>query len=832
MTSYTNSTGAADIPSTEDRVADATLFLETVYGSTAAKVVINKPTDRGVQIAGLMPVSELIDDVKGIIDGADNPSVKAIYVLVSTLERKPSKGRGREVDAVELPAFFMDIDLADGVHADAKSGLPHPSSQEQILMIIEGMGLPTPTVVHSGGGLQLWWPFADAWIFDSADDRAEAKRALVAFQEGIISKFAECGLHCDKTASLAQLLRIPGSLNRKDPNAVKPVRLLSVGKPTSVGVLLKATTGAMSPPPPPPTKKDCAEHSRIGKSYAEIGNWDELLTSHGWERVREDEDAGKEYWKHPEATYAHSATVDHDALNKLFVFSSSTGFKPGRYYDLFEAYTILNFGDQDKAAYEKAETKLVGDGLVNPSSTYEMTDYGNAVLLIDRYQDSIGFFHPRDSWMAWNGQRWTTDAGESVVVKWTDIAVDMPQVLDEDKYWRTYSLSSNGVRNALWQARRNPRIIIEPDSFDQRPDELNTPTGIVDLRTGEVLPHDPKKMHSKITAVAPDFESTPTKWLAFLDETFAGDQEVIDYMQKLMGQALRGNSSAELLPFAHGPGGCGKGTYFDTITRTLGLDEDGYASAVQSSLILEGNSEHPVEIAKLYGARVVLMSELNQNQKFDEAKMNWLTGNDTLEGRFMHKNPFKFRPTHTFFLFGNNKPRVQTGGDSFWRRVRLIPFLNKPKKANSNLKEDLFNFEGPAILAWAIRGSVKFEDEGLETPRTVESATEEYRTDEDILGAFLEEECVVDEIGTPDSDMSTVTTKNFYDRYATWCEENGYKPYSTTNVGKMMKSGNYRPIVGARGGSARLYKGVRLMNNRVPKNFTKAPDGQWTTRET
>src|SRR5664279_3991961 len=91
-------------------------------------------------------------------------------------------------------------------------------------------------------------------------------------------------------------------------------------------------------------------------------------------------------------------------------------------------------------------------------------------------------------------------------------------------------------------------------------------------------------------------------------------------------------------------------------------------------------SQHETEIARLAGARMVLCSEVNETDKFDEAKVKKLTGGDSLTARFMRQDHFTFTPSHHLWLLGNHKPTVTSGGRGFWRRCRLIPFLHEVPK--------------------------------------------------------------------------------------------------------------------------------------------------------
>jgi len=208
-------------------------------------------------------------------------------------------------------------------------------------------------------------------------------------------------------------------------------------------------------------------------------------------------------------------------------------------------------------------------------------------------------------------------------------------------------------------------------------------------------------------------------------------------MQKLAGYAAIGEVFHHILPFLYGAGQNGKTVLVEVICQALGE----YAISAPANFLLAGRDRHETEIARLAGPRFVVCSEINQGTKFDEAKVKLLTGGDMLTGRFMHRDFFDFRPSHTLFLMGNHQPTVGAGGDSFWRRLRLIPFGHRvpDDKRIEHLDAKLIEREGPAILAWIVRGAVAVATEGLTEPAVVISATEDYAESEDHIGQFIAE---------------------------------------------------------------------------------------------
>lgn len=239
--------------------------------------------------------------------------------------------------------------------------------------------------------------------------------------------------------------------------------------------------------------------------------------------------------------------------------------------------------------------------------------------------------------------------------------------------------------------------------------------------------------------------------------------------------------------------------------HALGRDDSGYAIAASSEMLMvRAHAEHPAELAQLAGARLVVCAELDDGQKFAEARVKQLTGRDSINARFMRGNPFTFAPSHTLWLLGNHLPAARAGGPAFWRRIRVLPFTRvvAPSRQDRRLGEHLAQ-DAPAILAWMIAGAAAYHETGLREPAAVSSATAAYARDSDTVGRFTEEMCR----RVPD-DAGRVPTTALRDAYEQWCEQVGERPVSAKRLTQDLR----RQGVGeARGGKGRrFYTGIVL----------------------
>ncbi|TDD25009.1 hypothetical protein E1287_37755, partial [Actinomadura sp. KC06] len=459
-------------------------------------------------------------------------------------------------------------------------------------------------------------------------------------------------------------------------------------------------------------------------------------------------------------------------------------------------------GEDEQPPAPKAETTVA------EPDTYSLTDDGNALRLVDTHADNVRYCPERGTWLTWAGHRWAWDNPGTVQELARAIARNLPTADGDQRRHRKVSLSARGLTNMLTVARTDPRIVAPISALDAHPYDLNTPGGLVDLRTGTVRPPDPSALCARATTVAPDFEQQPERWLKFLAQTFAGDDQMTTYVQRLIGVSLVGQVLEQLLPFPYGSGANGKSTLMGVLARVLGIGDDGYALSAPAELLLATpNSDHPTEVARLSGTRFVVTSELEDGQRFAEAKVKLLTGGDPIAARFMRGDYFTFLPTHTIWMPGNHQPDVRSGGPAFWRRLRLLPFLHvvPEEEQEKGLETRLVDEEGPGILAWAIRGAAEYFAQGMTEPESVRVATEQYAKEQDTIGQFVEEQC---ETGSPALPHMWVKAVELRTAYEAWCHREGERT-TTVKAFSLALQKRWNVIV-EKDRAGRTYRGIRL----------------------
>ncbi len=451
------------------------------------------------------------------------------------------------------------------------------------------------------------------------------------------------------------------------------------------------------------------------------------------------------------------------------------------------------------------------DLIASPSEgPIEYSDGALASRLARLHVSDIRYVAGGLGWIAWDGVKWARDVAKRHVAFAREVCSkasyeathsDMPVAKAERIAARCASYPV--IRNVATLAETDPAMQVSTDQLDADIYLLNCRNGIVDLRTGAVLPHDRSKLCTKVTSVDVDFERGCPQWNAFLNEACNGDMELKAYLQRLAGYSATGSTKEHVLAFAHGSGGNGKGTFLNAVGAILG----DYATVASADVFLASNQQrHSTELAALMGARLVHAQEIDPSRKWDEAKVKSLTGGDKISARFMRQDNFEFVPQFTLVIAGNTKPEIANVDDAMRRRMHLIPFETKPAKKDMDLPDKLKE-EYPAILAWIVEGAKMWLAEGLNPPPAVLRATEEYLEGEDALGRWIAERCVA-------GDGREMGTSEAFDDFREWCrEENEAKgrDWSQRKFSTEMKDKGFDITRDKATRTKRVFRGLELL---------------------
>ncbi len=428
-------------------------------------------------------------------------------------------------------------------------------------------------------------------------------------------------------------------------------------------------------------------------------------------------------------------------------------------------------------------TVTIGPVAAGPATTYPTGEVGFADRFADYWGKDTRFDTNRQVWMTWKSVQWQLDECGHVVERMKAIAgnilaIEVPAMrgkstVNGDYYdLQAKALSQAGnrlnnnatIRSSLSLAQSIPKLVTRTAEYDADGLAFNCLSGTIDLRTGTVKPHERSDLITNITpiALAPEGTDCP-KWKKFLSEAMLGDQTMVDYLQRMVGYMLTGDTgyaSEQCFFMLYGKGSNGKSVFLNVVQHILG----DYSHIADFNTFLDTNrgAAPRNDLAGMVGKRMVLSSECKKGAKFDETVLKQCTGNDSISVRMLHKEYFSFKPVAKIVLASNHKPSVAGTDAGIWRRVRILPWLGNFLKSQDKTLESNLKAEAPAILRWAVEGCLVWQRDGLGMPNAIEQATSAYRSSQDSFQTFLDDCCTVDPTAREKSQA-------LYDAYARWC---------------------------------------------------------------
>ncbi|WP_067930631.1 DNA primase family protein [Alicyclobacillus kakegawensis] len=413
------------------------------------------------------------------------------------------------------------------------------------------------------------------------------------------------------------------------------------------------------------------------------------------------------------------------------------------------------------------------------------TQQGLAGLFLRLHGEEVRYCHDTHTWLVWDGNRWVRDETEVVC----QLAMDTVKTLhniadhweaksgidqltrDQVKKWAIRAETRRMLEEALKLCRVNPRIAMREYDFDRDPFQLNVINGTLDLRTGHLRDHRKRDYITMMAPVVYDEGATCPNWLEFLARVMGGDVELIEFVKRVVGYALTGDSREEKMFLLYGPPQAGKTTFLEIIRSLLGdyARQTDFSTFVATAVAPNAPRGDLVRLAR---ARYVSASEVEGGQRFAEGLLKRLTGRDTVTARALYKESIEYRPGYKLFFGANDLPDVRADEEAIWRRICVIPFSCRiDDEDRDNFLRDKLEAELPGILKWAVEGCLDWQRNGLDIPGAVSNATRVYREESDTIKQFLEECCIT---GPDKQVMSSL----LYGAYDDWCEIYNLKPIS------------------------------------------------------
>lgn len=428
-----------------------------------------------------------------------------------------------------------------------------------------------------------------------------------------------------------------------------------------------------------------------------------------------------------------------------------------------------------------AVSMLSTPGWTPPAATApEWSEIEIAERFVDSHANRICHVKAWGKWLYWTDNRWHRDDSDFVL----DLA--RKHCRQEAIYCASRPgggnprtlCSDSTVRAVCRLAQVDRRVSSTVERWDADAFVIGTPSGVIDLKSGQHRAARPEDYVTKSTSIEPGGDCPA--WRAFLRTATGGDTELEQYLHRLCGYALTGSVREHSLHFAYGPGGSGKGTFSNTIAHILA----DYSVATSIETFTASNYDrHPTELAALQGARLVVCNETERGRHWAESRIKELTGGDTISARFMRQDFFTFKPTFKIFISGNYRPHMRPDA-AMRRRFQLVPF--NAQIPRDQIDHDLSNKlerEAGGILAWMVEGCVAWQREGLKPPPAVVEASEEYFADEaeDAIAMWLRDCCETDEGAEAPHGV-------LYRSFKFYAEQAGERPGSSKAFGKELRS--------------------------------------------
>ncbi len=422
------------------------------------------------------------------------------------------------------------------------------------------------------------------------------------------------------------------------------------------------------------------------------------------------------------------------------------------------ANLMHDFGEPDETA--PIDPKEVSEDLV-------------ARCFTGKYRATMRFCHSTGKWFEWDGVRWKRDDTQRAFHFAREL---VRQLSDANKTMCKASVSAGAERFA----RADPAHSVTADVWDSDKWLLGTPSGTVNLKDRKIRQPDPSAYITRLTGVAP-VDGVPEKWLEFLDQTTGGDVQMIEFLQRLCGYLLTGDTSEHALFFIYGPGGNGKSVFLNMLQHILG---DYAEVSAMDTFTASMASKHPTDLAMLKGARGVFASETEAGSNWAEARIKALTGGDKITARFMRQDFFSFIPEFKLVIVGNHAPSIKNVDEALRRRFNIIPFTRKPTKPDPMLEEKL-KAEAGQILWWMMKGCAKWQENGLGRPAAIVEATDTYFAEQDVMGQWIAD-C------TRKIDTFTDSDSELFASWGEFAKANGEQPGTIRQFSMDMEKRGYR----------------------------------------
>ena len=409
------------------------------------------------------------------------------------------------------------------------------------------------------------------------------------------------------------------------------------------------------------------------------------------------------------------------------------------------------------------------------------------------FEKELRYNRTAQAWMHYNGLNWEKDPGglcaERLAKQFAAELLKYAARIADDETRSAFVTRVNGYgkfqnRQTLIRDARECAFV-EQGQFDAETRLYNLKNGTLDLETFQLLPHNPDHFLEKISGVYYDPFARSALFDRFINEIMEGDQDKIRYLQRWHGYSLKGTAEEEKMLIELGKTTRnGKGTLNFVMLRMHG----DYGISAEPETIQQRKRDSRAasgDIARLRAARFLNIAEPSRSMTIDAGLLKQLTGRDPITARHLHQSEFTFVPTFAPFMNCNALPFVDDTTLFDSGRLQVITFDRHFSDAEQDrrLKDKLTTKEAlSAAFNWCIAGLKMYGEEGLNQPKSVSYAVEDYKKAADSIGRFISERLVVA------SPKHCLSAGEVFEKYQEWCADNGFATKSKSGFFDELKA--------------------------------------------
>lgn len=435
---------------------------------------------------------------------------------------------------------------------------------------------------------------------------------------------------------------------------------------------------------------------------------------------------------------------------------------------------------------------------------------GDAKLYSRLHRGAVVYVKYWERWLIWGGHHWIEDDFEISAQIIEDVCelylrlaeskqIEADEETDKDLKSKLQSIADTALRRVnqlrdtpgqdkLLQMTRRIRdpLVVLPNQIDQQHYVKACPNGVIDLRTGELRPGRPDEyiLNAIVTEYDPELlrkDNPCPETNRFLLSSMDGDQELVDFIWRLLGYGLITERRDHIFTIMWGEHGRnGKDTLIKLVTHVLGQTLSGDAPVemlLQTQQVRNSSAPSP-DVLTLRGMCIAWINEAEEGQRFALAKLKKLTGGGYITARGLHdKLQTTWLQTHLPIMTTNELPKAKADDAAFWSRALIIKwplsFVERPEQpyerlADKDLTEKI-GAEAKGVLARMVRGSMEYLRDGLKIPDKVRQWTREQRASWDDVGLFISEWCISESHqANPDNYTLKVSATDLHEAFCIW----------------------------------------------------------------